>query len=192
MTNMRRRILPLVALACVAAWAEESKAPKPVLVHAGEACFVHAVRAVAEPDHVERLVAPGWAVLRTDRKTGEMHYLVPPTGTYAINTVRISFAQARILGLAVDDERLYALTWSAPRIFDDAPAPDAPLAGGTYRLQVFWLADGREIASPALAAAKLPATAPMEVVDRGPLELVPGGVSVYGVAARYDGKQLRR
>ena len=63
----------------------------------------------AAGDAVERVVAPGHALLHTSRVTGRMTRLVAGTGTVAVNTRRISHRVSRVLGVASDAELLYAL-----------------------------------------------------------------------------------
>jgi hypothetical protein len=161
--------------------------PKPVLVLADPACFVHALRASADAgDVLERPVDPGFMLLHTARASGEMTVLVPATGTVARGTCRASFVQTRILGIAADAERLYVLLWSV-RTWDRPPERDAPAEGGRYELRTFRLADGHALKAPALNTEGLPKGAPKESLGNGPLNLLPGaGVECYGTRAIYE------
>lgn len=164
--------------------------PKPVLVLADTSCFVHALPGFPEVQQVERSVDPGFMLLHTVRASGEMSVLVPPTGTVAISTRRISFVQTRILGIAADAERLYVLLGSV-RAWDKPPEKDAPVEGGGYVLRTFWLADGQGLTAPALKTEGLPKGAPPETLKHGPLRLVAGGVESFGTRAIYKGRDLQ-
>ena len=188
---MRSTALLLLAGALVA---DDGKPPKPPLVHIDAACFVHALRGAPEVSGgvVERVTGPGHLLLHVVRATGEMTVLVPATGTVAVNTRRISFHQTRILGVAADTERLYVLMWSSGRVFDKPPDPDALAEGGIFELRTFWLADGQPLAAPKLSAEGLPKGAPPETVEKGPLQIVKGGVECYGTRAAYKGRELQQ
>jgi len=187
---MHRSAAPLLVLLAAATLAQGEKKllPPPVLVAKTDAALVHAVRTARDPSEAEpwHRRSDGYLLLHTDRKTGEMRHLIPNTGTVEVPTVRPSVVQTRMVGVAADAERLYVLLWTSGRIFDRPPASDAPVEGGRYELRVFWLADGSQIAKPALDPEKWPKTAPPEVTDAGPLKLVKDGVECYGVTARYE------
>lgn len=186
-------VLVLLAAATLAQ-GEEKLLPPPVLVARTDAVFVHAVCTARDSGEVEPWVrrSDGYLLLHTNRKTGEMKHLIPDTGTVAIPTVRQSYVQTRMVGVAADTERLYVLLWTSGRIFDRPPERDAPVEGGRYELRVFWLADGSRIAAPGLDPEKWPKTAPPEVTNAGPLKLAKDGVDCYGVTARYKGKELHQ
>jgi hypothetical protein len=109
-----------------------------------------------------------------------MTVLVPPTGTAAISTRRISFQTTRIAGVAADAERLYVLIW-AGRAYDKPPEE------GHDVLRTFWLEDGAALWAPLLKTP--PTEAPAETLEKGPLRLVEGGVEVHGARATYKGRQ---
>ncbi len=157
---------------------------KPVLVLADASSFVHAVRATPDGTYLERVVEPGFMLLHTVRASGEMTVLIPPTGTVAISTRRISYGTTRILGVAADAERLYVLLWTG-HAFGKPPGP----AEGGYALRTFWLADGAALWAPALKPEGLPKEIPAETLEKGPLRLVKGGVELYGTRATYKERQ---
>ncbi len=168
----------LVVLLCAIA------EPKPVLVHKSDSSFVHALRTGGDGTLLERVVEPGCMLLHTVRTSGEMTVLVPPTGTLAINTRRISYVTTRILGIAADAERLYVLFWSG-HAFDKPPGP----ADGRFELRTFWLADGAALRAQILKAEGLQNEIPAETLEKGPLRLVEGGVEAYGTRATFKERQ---
>jgi len=172
---------------------EEKTPPPPVLVAKSDAAFVHALRQAVIPQGwgLRGGEREGYDLLHTNRKTGEMKRLIRPTGTFSVPTRRLSYVVARMIGVAADAERLYVVLWQSGRIFDRPPAADAPVEGGRYELQVFWLADGSRIAAPWIDPENWPKAAPPETVEAGPLKLVKGGIQCYGVTGRYEGKELR-
>jgi len=155
--------------------------PQPVLVLASDSCFVHAVPAAPGAGSLERVLESGHTLLHTVRDSGKMTVLVPPTGTVAISTRRISCQTTRIAGVAADAERLYVLVWMGH-------AYDKPPEEGVYALRTFWLEDGAALWAPLLKTA--PTKAPAETLEKGPLRLVEGGVEVYEARATYKGRQL--
>lgn len=192
---MARHAVCLVALlaALVLAKDEEPAPPPPVLVAKSDEAFVHALRHSRNPQGwgLGGVQSEGYDLLHTSRKTGEMKRLIRPTGTFSVPTRRLSYVVVRIVGVAADAERLYVALWHSGRIFDRPPAADAPVEGGRYELQVFWLADGSRLRAPSLDPGKWPKTAPPEVTDAGPLKVGGSAVECYGVKGTYEGKELR-
>jgi hypothetical protein len=127
------------------------------------------------------------------------------TRTVEAPTRRISFHQTRLVGLACDAERLYAVVWSSGRVYDRPPHPGGPFKGGSYSLHAFWLADGTSlgetwllkepgkspVSRPNAVAVELPDLAPQETLEKGPLELVEQGVACYGLDFEFEGRKLR-
>ena len=184
--------LAFVAVVPARAQGKPDTPKKPVLVAKGEKHFVHALEMSplrSRASAVERIVARGSGLVHTNRQSGEMTHLIPPTGTVCINTRRISYLQTRIVGIVADAQRLYVLRWQSGRIFDKPPAADAVLTHGHYELSVFWLADGSLILGGSLRAKGLPKHAPVEALAPGPLKLVKRGVSCYGSTFHFKGKK---
>ena len=160
----------------------------PKLVAKAKGTLIHAV---PYPHGVElRGVsdAPGGILLlHTRTESGEMKQLLA-TGTFTYPTRRQSWSHSRIVGIAADDERLYVLVW-ATRGYDRVPPPEQ-MAGerATYTLSVFRLADGELVhrGTPDTLNSKpvQPGAPPAEVLEKGPLELVKGGVKIDGVEVR--------
>ena len=130
-------------------------------------------------------------LLHTARDTGKMTRLIDATGTVAVNTRRISYRVARVVGVTADAERLYALLWHSGRIFDRPPEDGAALKGGRYELRVFWIADGSALRVPVLGPEGLPDVVPAASLGPGPLKGEKGGVACFGKVVRYDARALR-
>ncbi|MBM4037385.1 MAG: hypothetical protein FJ290_02625 [Planctomycetes bacterium] len=195
------------ASACLAASAEEPSRTKPILIAKGKDCLVHGIVYPFHDDQARFRSRPlgGCAVLYTTPSTGEMKSLVS-TGTIEVPTERISFHQTRLLGLACDAERLYAVVWSSGRVFDHPPHAGLGFKGGSYSLHIFWLADGTSLGDtwllkepgsspvgrPNAIAPGLPDVAPQEALGKGPLKLIEKGAACYGVAFGFEGRKLVR
>ncbi|MBM4030566.1 MAG: hypothetical protein FJ291_02135 [Planctomycetes bacterium] len=195
-----------LASACLAAEpaADGLSRSKPLLIAKGQDYLVHGVSYPLFDDQA-RFRAPMWAgamLLYTTPSNGEMKELVS-TGTVEVPTERISFFQRRLLGVAADAERLYAVVWNSGRVFDHAPHPGQRMGGGTYTLRVFWLADGTPVTelrlikkahqvppAPNVFAPGLPDAVVQETLDKGPLKLIEKGIACYGVAFEFEGKKL--
>lgn len=190
---MKRAGILLVTFGLLGGQTARSEAPdpqKPVLVHRTKECLVHATP-VAQPaeDLIERgNYASGWMLLLTTLESGEMKVL-SATASWSVPTRRISYRQTRLLGVIGDAERLYVLIWDSGRVFDSPPPPASQKTkAGTYQLFVFWLGDGSTIVSQPLTG-DLPAEVPVETAEKGPLQLVDGGVSCFGTTVKFKGKQ---
>ena len=203
--------LALAILLAAASSSLAARAPQqpsrtlPVLIAKGDDYLIHGTSYPFLDDQTRFHARPwgGCAILYTRPSTGEMKALVS-TGTVERPTERISFHQTRLLGVACDAERLYAVVWSSGRVFDHPPHPGQPTKGGSYSLHVFWLADGTSlgetwllkepgkspVSRPNVVAAELPDSAPQETLEKGPLKLIDNGILCYGVALEYAGKTL--
>ncbi len=190
-----------------AALSQEPSATKPILIAKGRDYLVHGIVYPFHDDQA-RFRSRSWggcALLCTTPSTGEMKALIS-TGTVENPTERISFNQTRLLGATADAERLYAVVWSSGRMFDSPPHPGQPFKGGSYSLQVFWLADGTSLGETSLVrepgkspvsrpnaiAPELPAIAPRETLEKGPLKLTEKGVALYGAAFEFDGRKVAK
>jgi hypothetical protein len=139
---------------------------------------------------------------KTLLQTGNREFLAPG------DTEQFQATQSRVVGAVADSERLYVVVWNSrwdlkgagfervEDMFGHAPprrpaTPREPvlLANDDYKLHVFWLADAREL-QPVQLPAKGGKVIPEEVLTRGPLEVVPGGVKVFGETVTYKGKDL--
>ena len=164
----------------------EGQERPPKLVAKAKGTLIHAVpyphgQGRGLPD------APGGILLlHTRAETGEMKQLLA-SGTFAYPTRRQSWSHSRIVGIAADDERVYVLVW-ATRGYDRVPPPEQmPRERATYTLIVFRLADGELVyrGPPDNVNSKPQAgTPPAEVLEKGPLEVVKGGVKIDGVEVR--------
>ena len=136
-------------LATSSAWttlhAADQSAAKAVLVAKGKTYLVHVLppRTVPTEGELSSAMERGSDLLYTKLETGEMKVLIA-TGSWSIPTRVPSHAFNRIVGVAVDGERFYTLLWTSGRQRDLPPANESN-KGGTYHLQVFWLADGSRI-----------------------------------------------
>jgi hypothetical protein len=104
---------------------------------------------------------------------------------------RTPYHQTRVVGVAADAERLYVLVWSTKWMVlgaGDLGAGPGPPASDAYELRVFWLADGSLVGAFPLGGTARPRVVPRESVEAGPLEVMSGGVWVYGESLRFRGK----
>ena len=163
---------------------------EPLLLRKGAGYFIHAApSAVPGLQQLgERIIAPGIGLTHTDRTSGRVRYLFPPTATVAVNTVRVSYNRSRLVGVLTDDERLYAVVWRSKHVFQLTKLP----RGGTYWLLVFSLADGGKICEVGLAETAVPHLCPQETIRKGPLAVAKDGVSCYGQRYRFEGKRWLR
>jgi hypothetical protein len=137
---------------------------------------------------------------KTLLQTGNREFLA------AGETAQFQATQTRVVGAVADAERLYVVVWNSrwelksaglervENMFGHAPprrpaSPREPvlLANDDYRLHVFWLDDGSDL-QPVQLPAKGGKVIPEEVLTRGPLEVVPNGVKVFGETITYKGK----
>jgi hypothetical protein len=150
---------------------------KPKLLAKGPGYFIHAIATPPIGGTIAIGQIGGYQIVRTDRETGEMALLVR-SGTEPIEPQAhiTRFRSPRILGTAQDSERFYVATFGVD--------------GRHYRVLVFWLADGSQIANPKLAAKFLPARIPEETIATGPLSVVDNEVSCYGTTLKFKGKEM--
>jgi hypothetical protein len=162
---------------------------KPILLLQEKDYFVHAVPGV--PLQSDGWVFPGGLrLLHTLKGTGEMRILAT-SGTQASRdemsrALRVHYVETRFLGIASDAERFYVVTWKGNLT---SPAKE-PVKGGEYRLLVFWLADGSQLADLALTGKGLPEAAPKETTDKGPLTVHAEDVTCCGLSVSIKGKQI--
>jgi len=176
---------------------KELPAPKAKLIAKGETYLVHALPGSDGGHRFERMyMHPGVSVLYTslkpadgsDATAGEMTRLIH-TGTWEVNTERISYHQSRVVGVVADKQRLYVAVWHSGRIYDRPPNPYAKRTGGTYVLTAFSLADGKKITGLGLVGSG-PKTVPGETVEAGVLHLEENGVSCFGTRLEFEGNKL--
>ncbi|HUT13142.1 MAG TPA: hypothetical protein VMY42_21815 [Thermoguttaceae bacterium] len=125
--------------------------------------------------------------------TGETSYPSVPMG---IN--RIYYFQSRVLGICADRQRLYVLIFvGGAELLDFGDRGTVPRKrgqstplSGIYYLSVFDVRKGTRICDLDLKDAEIPTLAPLETLDKGPLELLDDGVAVYGKTFRFDGGKL--
>lgn len=168
--------------------------PGIALIGKGKGYVIHALPSppAAWRSNVARAMSSGIGLTYTDLGSGRMRYLTEPTGTVSIDTRRISYHHTRLVGVTLDDERLYAVLWRSQRLWSPPRDSEVPLPDGAYWLQVFWLKDGSKIHESGLATATLPERSPPESIGRGPLVVTNGTVSCYGAVFRFRGKDLAR
>jgi hypothetical protein len=137
---------------------------------------------------------------KTLLQTGNREFLAPG------ESEQFSATQSRVVGAVADAERLYVVVWNSrwdlkgagrefvEDMFGHAPPrrpalPREPmlLANDDYKLHVFWLADARDL-QPVQLPAKGGKVIPEEILTHGPLEVVSGGVKVFGETITYKGK----
>jgi hypothetical protein len=98
--------------------------------------------------------------------------------------------QTRVVGAGCDTERLYVLVWHSEWTIDGGGALRAEPQlrdSDDYRLYVFWLADGSDLAVINLTGGKK--GIPEESVARGLVEVFAGGVKVFGETIQFKGKE---
>ena len=181
-------LITSTALAARPLMGPEGQERPPKLVAKAKGTLIHAVPYSHAGELRGLSDAPGGILLlHTRTESGEMKPLLA-SGTFVYSTRRQSWSHSRIVGIAADDERAYVLVW-ATRGYDRVPPPEQ-MAGerATYTLSVFRLSDGELVhrgtpdnpnSKPVQAGA-----APAEALEKGPLELVKGGVKIDGVEVR--------
>jgi hypothetical protein len=163
---------------------------RPKLVVKEKDYFLHALP-LTETEPPPRLGArvrttlSGLTLLHTSTATGEMKVLAASTTTL-IDLQRNSgdaVSQTRIVGVAVDKERLFVLQFSFSTLATEGN-------GEKYHLLVFRPADGVLVHSLELKGDGLPAKRPAETADKGPLRLHPDGVACFGTRFEFKGTEL--
>jgi hypothetical protein len=173
-----------VAKASLAVGAVQPGMIRPLLLAQGEGYLVHGMPYPSGSELEELSGRPegGLLVTHVDTNSGVMKILCF-SGTFAHPTERISFHQSRIAGVAHDARRIYVLEWRVGSMDypypAGAPYPVQSDVRGQYLLYVFQLTDGQESGSIEVDAPS-GAGAPSETLDAGPLEVVPGGVEIFG------------
>jgi hypothetical protein len=134
-------------------------------------------------------------ILHTALPSGRLTVLYRSGTTVGIpvpmGLTRTPYHQTRVVGVAADAERLYVLVWSARWVVLGTGGPGAevrPPASDTYEVRVLWLADGSMVGTVPLGGTGRPRVVPRESVEAGPLEVMSGGVRVYGESLRFRGK----
>lgn len=194
MTTLALGWLATVLVAAQPVPAPAAAPDQPVQVAKGDGYVVHALIGPASPFFAPQPPTTP-TILHTALPSGRLTVLYR-SGTIIgipvpMGIDRTPHHQTRVAGVAADAERLYLLVWSARWVVLGAGAPGAgpgPPASDTYELRVFWLADGSLIGSVPLGGMGRPRVVPRESVEAGPLEVMSGGVRVYGESLRFRGK----
>lgn len=172
---------------------EKQKGPK--LIAKGEGYTIHGFLGsinVPRQERLERNVAPGAVLYRTDTETGEATYLLT-TGTYAIPTRRASFIHSRLVGLLVTDKVIVMAeyrvkTWDDPPGFGDG---DVGLTGG-YTFHLFDREAGQFMTQHMRIehATRLPKEVPGETLGEGVILPSDDGFSIFGAEFKFksDGR----
>jgi hypothetical protein len=181
-------MLPLALSALVPALA--ALPAQAVLVAKGDGFLVHAVRPAGG-----RQTGTAELVLHTALPSGRMTTLTeaassPPELAPHLPGGGAFFGQRQsVLGVAADAERVYVLRWSLSRTHP-RPAVGPHRGGrGEYLLEVFWLADGGPVGRYELAGEGLRKAPPPGSLRTGPLAAWGGGVTAYGEAFRFKGRE---
>jgi hypothetical protein len=97
--------------------------------------------------------------------------------------------QTRVVSTTCDTERLYVLVWHGEWILDGPGIRVGPILGQSddYRLYVFWLADGSDLAVIELTGGKK--EIPAESVSRDLLAAQQSGVKVFEETITFKGKE---
>lgn len=194
MTTLALGWLAPVLVAAQPAPAAAPAPDQPVQVAKGDGYVVHALVGPASP-----FFAPSPpttpTILHTALPAGRLTVLLRSGTTVGIpepmGYVRTPYHQTRVVGAAADVERLYVLVWSTRWLVPDgrgAGGERRPPASDTYEVRVFWLADGSAVSSFPLGGMGRPRVVPRESVEAGPLEVMSGGVRVYGESLRFRGR----
>jgi hypothetical protein len=201
-----RHLSAFPSIAFAAAWAfvlpaagQVTDAPQIQAIARGRDHYVHAIPVAST---VAEKAAEGLILVHTVASTGVMKPLVtsgpallesiPPDGRVTPARERLAYLDRRIVGVAVDAERIYALVDESPV----RPVPPSRLEGAgpvvppKRELLVFWREDGtrihrQEFPIDPRERQKLEAT-----LNMGPLELVASGVKVFGETVQFDGRSL--
>ncbi len=180
----------------VLALAADPISDDPVVLAKGKGFIVHGLSG-AKPLELTPASAPSPSAIlytalpsgktRTLFRGGSTASMLPPM---AID--RWDVSQKRVAAVAADAERLYVLVWSASWRHEDFGGKGLvvgkPPESDRYTLRAYWLEDGSEITAVALRG-KRPKGVPAERLDKGPLEVKDGAVTVFGEVIRYKGKK---
>jgi hypothetical protein len=100
--------------------------------------------------------------------------------------------QTRIVSASADTERLYVLVWHGEWLLHGPGEFIGPVLGKSddYRLYTFWLADGSELPPVRVKGGEM--TIPTESARWNHLEVVKGGVKVFGNTFTFKGKEQVR
>jgi hypothetical protein len=158
-------------------------ASQPKLLVKEKAYFIHS------------LLGNSLALLHTSTETGEMKVLAAgrTTGTRSppMGIDRLYYRQRRIVGVATDKERLYALEWEGTATVLLQGMVGKPLYRTVqYRLLVFSPDKGVQIHALDLKGDSVPKEPPKETADKGPLRLHDDGVTCFGRRFEFKGTKL--
>ncbi len=190
----------LAALLLGAAPAPEAKPAdkdptKPVLIVKHKDYLIHAIPQLASGER--KLLAddrhPPLLLVYTSVNSGEMKRLAegghsavpgPPMGIDRIHNTR-----TRIVGVAADAERLYVAYHTATwRVKVQAGGGQDGPEQSKYELLVFRLSDGEKLHTMEMKEGDFPDKAPADSAEPGPLKVMDGSVTCYGVAFAFKGK----
>lgn len=183
-------------------YAAQPQQPLPPLAR-GEHFYIYSLSGFTQvsPMRSSTVVDPGLTILCVSRTTGDLRVLAS-TGTVAVNTVRQSFGESRVIGLLVSGDYLFLASWLAssfdrpPSLILEKKVPAVkPPVLQQYNLEVFDLKTGKTISRAVLnlhgPKAKVPEATPPETTEKGVLSENKGKVTFFGAQFAIDEGKLK-
>lgn len=166
---------------------QEEKATGPIVIAKGEGYSVHGFFGSAGKDDRESsLVRPGVVLLYQDTESDEMTWLTA-TGTYEVQTRRVSYTITRLVGRYQTQDYLVLVMYHSGRIFDQPPRVP-PADQGMYMLSVYGLKSGERLRNLNVdQASRLPKDVPDETLDEGVVKKTDAGFELFAVQYKLDG-----
>lgn len=134
----------------------------------------------------------GVSLSHTALGSGTMKWLFH-SGTFAHNTVRMSYSHRRVLGVAFDNERLYLCVWGTRRVSAEEDGVLPKFERGEIHLLAFWEEDGSLLTEAQLQPTE--DVSQLLVKDNlisGPLNVSKNSVTCFGETLVFERKNLIR
>lgn len=168
---------------------------QPRLIASGPDFAIHQFKGAVEFGRMGFALRSGIVIAHTDLQSGKLTWLIT-TGLRSIPTRRISYSISKLVGLAQDDKRLFAVVYTSGRMFtqDDRPPASHDPRKGQYILYVFSKAEGTKIYTWSFTDPQFfPEAVPEETVETGLLRITDQGYRVFDNVFRTDesGKIMR-
>jgi hypothetical protein len=159
--------------------------------------LVHAVPQLppAEATRLLDEIHPPLVLVYTTVHSGEMKRLVASGHSAhrgpAMNIDRIHHTRSTIAGVATDADLLFVVLHTASWTMQVGGGPDGA-ERRKYELLVFRLSDGEKLHTLEIKEGDFPEDVPYNTSEAGPLKVVCGGATCYGVVFRFNGKEVQQ
>jgi hypothetical protein len=178
---------------------EAKDAAKPVLIVKHKDCLIHAIPQPIPVTALREMEGAHMLLVHTSTATGDMKRLLA-SGQSSVtsphmNIDRIYYTRTNIVAVTADAERLYVV-WHKTKdtvLMVLGEGRDRPtFKPGTFSLIVFRIADGEKLHTLEMKEGDFPDKMPTDSSDPGPLKLIEGGVTCYGVTFEFTGKEVKQ